>query len=237
MSPHLKFMITSAIIMVFLQFTCGRVHAQNVGESDEITPGKIFADVSIGTNAVEWGLTQTDSSPSMLAQLGYKWTQFKMGLLAANVKFGNSPETMNLRLFLAYKFIFTRNAHLTARYDLNRYFNSSTRDGAITNLNLNTYDYHVTYDRAENWDGRQAANVRWGFYKSFELSNYAAWSLGTGYNLVEIEGLSNYFDVMSSISYTVSELKYELVGSYNSQSAQFDGRGGAFGFLRFSASF
>lgn len=230
-------MLPGVIILAVLNFFCARAHAQSASGKDEFQPGKLFARVAIATNHVEQGLTQTEGSPSIQATLGYKWEQFRVGLWGTNVKFTDSEDSVNLRLFLAYRFIFTSNADLTVRYDFNRYYNDGYRNGPITGLNLNLFKYHVLYDRVENWEGTGSDVVRYGFEKEWELATDLTLLTGFGYNMLGDSDLSNYFDVVSSLGYQLAGLKYELVGTYNSASSQFGSRGGPFFFLRFSATF
>lgn len=236
MSPRTRHLIPAVIILVIFNFFCHRATAQSQNK-DEFQPGKLFARVSIGTNHVELGVTQTESSPSVQALLGYKWEQFRIGLWGSNVKFGTSNESVNLRLFAAYRFIFTSRADLTVRYDMNKYYNSSTRDGSITGLDLNLFDYHVKYDKNDNWEGTDSESVRYGFEKEFSVSNGVLLGTGVGYNMVDADSFTNYFDARASLGYTLAEIKCELIGTLTSNSSQFGGHGGPFLFVNFSATF
>lgn len=229
-------MIPGILILVVANFFCQRSFAQSATK-DEIQPGKLFARVAIGTNLVERGLTQTESSPAVQATLGYKWEQFRVGLWGSNVKFTDSQDSVNLRLFAAYKFIFTSNADLTVNYNLNRYYNDGFRNGTITGLDLNMFTYHVHYDRVENWEGTTADATRYGFSKEFEIATDFTVGTGIGYNMLNVEDMTNYFDLELSAGYQLAGLKYELVGTYNSGARQFGSRGGPFLFLNFSATF
>ncbi|MBX3016721.1 MAG: TorF family putative porin [Bdellovibrionaceae bacterium] len=235
MSPRSRF--SGVMILVALSLCCARVHAQSTTAKDEFQPGKLFARVAIATNHVEQGLTQTEGSPVVQTTLGYKWEQFQLGLWGSNVKFTGTDDSVNLRLFAAYRFIFTSNADLTARYDFNRYYNAGTRNGAITGLDLNLFKYHVMYDRIENWEGTGYDSIRYGFEKEWELATDFTMLTGFGYNMLSDPDFSNYFDVVASLGYRLAGLKYEFVGTYNSASGQFGSRAGPFFFLRFSATF
>lgn len=213
-------------------------NAQAAGNKDEFQPGKVFAKIGIGTNLVEHGLTQSDSGPALQSTLGYKWDQFRMGLWGSNVKFKDGDDdTINLRLFAVYKFVFTSNADLSARYDFNRYYNGGHRNGAITGLDLNLYTYHVLYDLIENWEGSEYGLTRYAFSKEWVSPSDVSFELTVGYNMVGVNDLSNFFDVRAGIGAKVAEIKYELIGTYNSNAGQFDGQGDPFIFLNFSASF
>lgn len=229
-------MIPGLMLLVVANFFCQRSHAQTANK-DEFQPGKQFARVAISTNHVQQGLTQTESSPAVATTLGYKWEQFHAGLWGSNVKFAESEDSSNLRLFAAYKFIFTSNADLRVKYDLNRYYNAGNRNGAITGLRLNLFNYYVLYERTENWEGTGLDVVRYGFEKEFELATDLTLLTGLGYNMLDASDYSNYFDAEVSLGYLLAGLKYELVGSYSSAGGDFAGRAGPFAFLRFSATF
>lgn len=239
MTPKTRFMLSGAVLLVVLNFFCGRTYAQstNAANSDEFQPGKLFAKVAIGTNRIEQGLTQTDANPGIQATLGYKWEQFQAGLWGSNVRYVGENESANLRLFGAYKFIFTRNADLTVRYDFNRYYNGGSRNGAITGLNLNIYQYHILYDRNDNWEGL-GESIRYGFQKEFELGTSGfLLDIAAGYNILYVDDYTNYFDVHAALGYRLADIKYELCGSFNSGANQFGNRGGPFAYLNFSAAF
>lgn len=238
----MRFMIPAVIFLVILNFFCHRAGAADAaasssGNKDGFQPGKLFANVLIATNSVEQGITQTESSPAVQTMLGYKWEQFRAGIWGSNVRFTGIDDSINLRLFGAYRFVFTSNADLTIRADLNRYFSAGSRDGMLVSVDLNLFNYHVLYDKIDNWEATLSEGTRYGFFKEFTLPLEILLGTGAGYNMVSAEGYSNFFDLRLSLGYNLAGLRYELIGTYNSGTSQFGSRAGPFLFVNFSASF
>ncbi|MFN7729519.1 MAG: TorF family putative porin [Bdellovibrio sp.] len=233
MKPRLKYLLVASILLIGLKF-CVPARAQEV--SDSLQPGKIFGEAALTTNWIERGVTQTDKGYALQAGFGYRWTQFRAGLWGSNIKFPDSNDNLNLRLYIAYKFIFTTNADLTFRYDMNRYYQGGDLNGTILGFDLNIFEYHFLYDRDDNWEGA-GSSTRFGFVRDFQIPYNFMLNVNGGYNMVQADGFSNYFDVKTMVNYGYAGITYSLGNSINSNGGQFDGRGGLYFFLQLAAKF
>ena len=217
-----------------MNFLITRASAQ--AQTDAGAPVRLYGDVQLTTDSIEHGLTQTDHSFALQTGIGYRWPQFRLGLWGSNVKFSDSADNLNLRLFLITKLIFTPNADLNIHYDFNRYFKAGYRDGSIVSLDLRLYEYHVLYESNDNWEGIGDKGARYGFMKEWQIPYSLILNLNAGYNMIGSK-YDNFFDVKSQISYKTSDITYSFGNSFNSNSGQFKGRGDLAFFLSAAAQF
>lgn len=233
MSPRLRFILAGSVLLVVLKF-CVRVSAQT---GDQLPAGTLFGEVTLTSNAIERGITQSDKSFALQTGLGYKWTQFRAGLWGSNVKYPDSDDTLNLRVFMDYRFVFTSNADMTARYDFNRYFSAGDRNGAIVGVDLRFFQSHVLYEQFDNWEGTGKTATRWGYMTDWKIPWDLVLGVNAGYNMLKASGLTNYFDVRTKLTYRWADLDLSLGHSYASNSGQFEGRGDMFFFFSAAAKF
>ena len=236
MSPRIRFWIFGTILLIVLKLLFSpSAHAQTKTD-DQLPAGKIYGEVNLLTNYIENGYTQTEKSWAMQAGLGYKWSQFRMGLWGSTVKFPDSSDDLNLRLLMAYKFIFTTSADLVARYDFNRYYPAGNRNGGIIGLDLNLFKYHVLYEKNSNWENLGEV-TRWGFMHDWAIPWNLMLNLNAGYNMMDIPDYSSYFDVKTTVSARYADVNYFIGNSYNSNPGQANGRGDLAFFLGLGAKF
>lgn len=203
----------------------------------EFVDGKLYGHTFVVNNYVEKGLTQTDSGPAIQAEVGYKWTQARIGLWGSNVKFTDATDTIVLRPFVLYRFLFTDNSNLTLRFDMSKYFNDGRRNGNILSADLDMFSYHVLIEKVENWEGTDSENQRVGVKKEFNFYDKLNLNIGAGYNRVDAEGLSHYFDGRAGINYPYEALKFEIAGTVTSNKTEFGSRAGPFLVLSLEAQF
>ena len=236
MSPRIRFWIIGTILLIILKLFASKAGAQTAKVDDQLPAGKLYGEVGLLTNSIEHGYTQTDKSWAMQAGLGYRWSQFRMGIWGSSVHFPDSSDDLNLRLNMAYKFIFTTNADLTARYDFNRYYPAGSRNGGIIGLDLNMFKYHVLYEKNDNWENVGEA-TRWGFARDWQIPWNLLLNLNAGYDMLTVDGYSNYFDIKTTVSARYADVTYFLGNSYNSNPGQANGRGDLAFFLGLNAQF
>lgn len=223
--PRLK--ITIAVLAHLFCLHSPSAKAQVAGDS--FPAGKVHGEVNLTSDAIEYGVSQSDKSFALQTLLGYKWTQFRVGLWGSNVKFPGSDDNLNLRFFGAYQFIFTTNSSMTVRYDMNRYYKSGDRNGSLIGVDINLFDYHVMYYKNDKFHGTDAEHTRFGFAKSFEIPWSLMLELDAGYNMFS-DIYSNYFDLKSQINYKWSSVYNYLGLSYSTGASQFDNSSFAFYF-------
>lgn len=226
----------SASIFSVLIFAVPSFAAEENSKS-EFVDGKLYGQTFVVSNYVEKGLTQTDSGPAIQAEVGYKWTQARIGLWASNVKFLNASDTIVMRPFVNYRFLFTDNAHLTLRLDTAKYFNDGSRNGNIFSADLEMFTYHVLYEKVENWEGTDYDNQRIGAKKEFNFYDKFNLNLGAGYNKVDADGHAHYFDARVGINYPYDALKFEVAGTATSNNSEFGSRAGPFLIVSLEARF
>lgn len=238
---RLRYLLAASFVLVVLKFFCMRAVAQTAngsgaGVGDSLPAGRLYGEAGLATNLVENGITQTEKAFAIQSGLGYKWTLFRMGLWGSNVRFAGNDDTLNLRLYAAYKFIFTNNADLNVRYDFNRYFTSGSRDGNIIALDLNLFKQHILLEENSNWEGI-AKDRRWGYSRDFQIPWNLDLTLNGGYNMIDDDNFSNYFDIRTTVSRRYADILYSFTNTFNSGSSQFDGRGDLMFFLGLAAQF
>jgi uncharacterized protein (TIGR02001 family) len=235
MTPRVRFLLAGTVILIVLKLFVFRAQAQTVNEAPG--PAKIYGEVALKTDSIEHGLTQTEKSFALQTGVGYRWPTFKLGLWGSNVKYEGGDESLNLRLYLAPRIVFTGNVDMTIRYDFNQYYKSGDRNGGIVSVDLRIYDYHILYEQNDNWEGTEEAGGRYGFAKTWNTPWGFLLNLNAGYNTLQVDGLSNYFDVKTEIGAKWADITYALGNSYNSNSSQFNGRGDIAFYLSASAQF
>lgn len=199
--------------------------AQAKGETRN-TRSKMFAEINLNTNYVEKGITQTDKNPSLQADVGYQYSSGRIGVWSSNVKYANSSdEYLNMRPYLSFRIDTSATTDISLRYDFNRYFKSSTRDGSIIGIDLNLYGYHVIYEQQEKWEGTSSNRTWYGFSKTWNAPSALTYDTTFGYSMVGADGFSNYFDTRLGANYRSGDFIYSLIHTYNSGASQFNGAG------------
>jgi uncharacterized protein (TIGR02001 family) len=187
---------------------------------------KIYGEANVVSNYVENGVSQSNKSWAIQSGFGYKMgTQARVGLWGSSVNYPGGSESVNLRPYFDVIIEFTPNSSAILKYELNRYFSSSNRDGAIFSLDLNIFNYHVLAHTNDNWEGTGNSSSRFGFQKEFPLAWSLILSAAAGYNQISAEGYNNYFDTRLGLGYKMGDGIFELVNTYNSSASQFNGRG------------
>lgn len=219
------FVLFAAALVTFAVNT--PAHAQPSSSSGTKSgPGenRVFAEAALLTNSMERGVSQTENSLALQTGFGYQWSQFRLGLWGSNVKRGTTDESLNLRLFGAYKFLISANADLTVKYSLNRYSKSNTRDGAIVAVDLQMFTYHVTYESIENWEGSGVASIRYGFGKEWKFYWDTTLDLNAGYSDNVDTGFANAGDVRLTWKYKYADIVWGLTFTAHSASKEYAGR-------------
>lgn len=234
MSRSLRHPLVRGFLIALLCSPGSFLWAQN----SEIPPGKVFAEAQVASNRTEAGLTQTDGAPSVMATLGYRWPQFTVGLWGANYKNDAlTSDVVNIRIFMAYKFIITSAVDLTVRYDLNQYYNAGSANGSVTTVDFNYHSYHGLLQQFDNWEGTEDQMLRIAGRKEFEIPSQSLWwPIEAAYNMPKAEGSSGYFDIRTGIAYKIDELRFELGLTLTSDSSQLNERGKPSAYILFAVT-
>lgn len=191
-------------------------HAQTRGP----TASKMYGEVSLQSNYVDRGLSQSNKTISVGAEAGYWFGgQGRIGMHANSVSYVNETATVELAGFGEYKFIFTQNADLRIRNDLIRYFSQDTRNKILVLLDQNFFDYHVLVSREDNFEGTKKPRNWFAFHKDWIYSPSIQFNTTVGYSMVE--DFDNYFDTRVGLTYLTGNITASLVNTYVSNSSQF----------------
>jgi hypothetical protein len=243
MSPKLRFYLGGILVLVVLNFTCRRAHAQE-STTNAQAPAvntnipKLFGEFKLTSNFVEHGVSFSNSSWAMQPSLGYQWLNARVGLWGSNVQFPGSTESLNLRLFAWYKIIFSGGNDLKIRLDMNKYFASSSRNAEVVTFDLNMTSDHFVVESNPNWFGTMYRGLWLGYERDWKVFWGLDYKLSTGYTMIESGPYSSYFDTKTGFGYKYSDIYYELLMNFNSGGGQFrNGIGDLAFFFQFGAQF
>lgn len=235
MSSRNKFLLAASAVLIILNFTCRRARAQTPpatpagapagnAAGNDIAPQKVIGEVSILSDYLDKGITQTDHKFAVQGLLGYQWINFKTGIWGTNVALASASENTNVRIFLSYKFVWTQNSDLTMRYDYSKYFSSGVHDGNIYTFDFNFMSYHVLVESSDNYEDTGSTGTYFGFYKDWPLPNSLSWDLAGGFSTLKAAGYNGFLYAKAGIAYKYKEIAYSLNASFNSAPSQFSGR-------------
>lgn len=230
-SPRFRFVLVGSFFL--LTFGCvKKTFAQTTGGP------RMYGDISIVSDYVEKGLTQSDHQPALHAGMGYWFgPQGRIGFWASNVKYDSDDATVRMQGFAEYKFVFTPNSDLKIRNDFIRYFGSGQRDNILLSLDQNFFGYHVLFERDDNFEGTKTDRNWFGFQKDWPMWGVYQLNVIAGYSMVEVDGLNNFFDTRVGLSYNTSNINLGIFHTYNSQESQFGDQGKMAFLLSFIAKF
>lgn len=243
MNSRLAFILSLLLAFSLLHLIVSPAEAQqnsgnnNTNNSPQLI-SNLYGEIQIMSNYVEKGLTQSDASPSMGADLGYGFGGYgRIGVKANSVKYENEDVSIAMSLYGEYRFIFSQNTNLTLRNDLVRYFSTNTRDNIVISLDQNIFDYHFLFEYEDNFEGTKTNRNWFGFHKDWLLSPSYQFNLTVGYSMLEIDGFNNYFDTKAGVSFINSNLTAGVFHTYNSQQSQFGEQGKMFFLVEVTARF
>lgn len=219
-------------------FFCLSSFAQEESKG-EVPNFKMNGEVSLLTNYVDHGLTQTNKDPSLQAAFGFNFgPQFKMGVWGSNVNF-DSTEHFLLKINAELKVLISTKTDFKLGYYNNQYFKTDTRNGNTTYLVITSHGYRIRYETNSNWEGSDERSTYYSFGKIFDLSQDWKWDNEVGYTMIEdIPSMENYFDLRTSFQYKGgNNIIYQITATGTSKAAQFNGQGDIFVLLGASTSF
>ncbi len=200
---------------------------------------KMNGEVSLLSNYVEHGLTQTDKDPSLQGAFGFNFgPQFKMGIWGSNVNF-DSTEHFLLKINAELKVQISTTTDFKLGYFSNQYFKTENRNGNTTYLVITSHGYRIRYEQNSNWEGTDERSTYYSFGKTFDLNQNWKWDNEVGYTMIsDVPSIENFFDLRTSFLYKGgSNIIYQISATGTSSPSQFHGQGDAFGYVGASTSF
>jgi hypothetical protein len=239
MSPKLRFYIPAILILILLNFTCRRGHAQETTEKQDAPANvpKMFGQFTLTTNYIDKGVSLSNNSFAMQLDGGYRWATGQIGIWGSNVQFpATNGENLNLRIYGWYSIVFTADSDLKIRLETSKFTPSNVRNTDIVTFDLNMESHHVIIQSDPNWFG--CSNTWLGYQKIWPAFWNLDYNLRTGYNMLSNGPLGSYFDVRTGFGFKYQDIYYELLMNYNSGGGQFPGGTGALAvFMQLSARF
>lgn len=202
-----------------------------------VSVAKPFADITVATDIVEWGISQTEQTIGIKAGFGYQWDQFKLGFTGTNVRFPDSEDSSNLRLNAAYVFPMSPNVDLTITVSFNNYFKSASRNGEWKNVDLQMFGYHVKYNAQDNFEATGYQKVRYGFGKVFDFYKSTMLDVEFGYNDTQGARLKNFIDISANWLIPWQEIYWGIGAAANTQPADYPRRAGFLVFVSAGVKF
>lgn len=227
-SSALKFTLKLTLLFSSVLISISSWAQQQDNEKKDVPTFKMNGDVSLLSNYVVHGLTQTNKDPSLQAGFGFNFgPQFKLGLWGSNVNY-ESTEHFLLKLNAELRIVISATTDIKLGFNNNRYFKTTTRDGGTTYFLLTTYGYRVRYEGDSNWEGTETATTYYSFGKAIDLSPTWKWDNEAGYTMIaDVDDITSYFDLRTSFLYKSagSNVVYQITATGTSAAAQFNGRG------------
>lgn len=170
---------------------------------------RMSGDATLMSNYVQRGLTHTKSDPALLASFWFNFgSQFRMGLSGSNVAYKNEDTHFNLKILSDIKINFSANSDLTIKYHFDRYFKSTTRDGDVFGLTLNTFGFKTSYEKFTNWEGTRQDGTWFGFGTEFDA--FTGWKLDStlGFTQNTASSVSDFFDANLTLKHIGDQLTW-----------------------------
>lgn len=227
------------ILIFFVStFLCLSVFAQQQQPDDNTPSFKMNGDVSLLSNFVDKGLTQTEKDPSLQGNFSFNFgPQFRMGVFGSNVNY-NSTEHFELRFNAELKVVISNNADFKFGYFDNHYYHTINRDGSNTYLQITVQGFRVYYETESDWEGTASRATYYAFGKIFELNKFWKWDTQVGYSMLKATGYTDYFDGRTTFMYKDSNnITYSAGVTATSAPTQFAGRGDVMGIVGASTTF
>jgi uncharacterized protein (TIGR02001 family) len=195
-------------------------------QQNAYSQSRIYGEMTLETNYVDKGLSQSEQKPAFETGLGYMFnSQGRIGFQAASVSYANESVNLEMRLLGEYRFIFNSSFDLRVREDITNYSASGQRNNMIMTFDFGAYGYHTLISQENNFEGTKTQRTWLGFHKDWLMGGG---SVGTtvGYSLINSSsGYTSYFDTRLGYTYNFTNTSLSLYNTYNSGASQFGGRG------------
>lgn len=218
MRTYLRFILkTIAVVCVSAE-----AHAESYSE-------EALGHVSLKSQYIDDGLTQTDNSPAIQASFWYHaGPQFKLGLWGSNVNYRNEDDVFNLRISANIKTEFNATNSMNLAYSKSLYFNDGNRDGDLFGLHLSFSGFKIMYDTKSNWEGTSDRLTRFALGYAHTFPNEWIWTNSLGHNSIKNDEIEDYFDLKTSLGSYLGKILIEGSITGTTTPDQFDGQGDIF---------
>ncbi len=201
-------------------------HGQSSGNSPTF---KLSGDVSLLSQYVEYGLTQSDNSPALQGSFWFNFgPQFRLGLWGSNTNYHNSDDKFNLRMNADIKVDFSATTYALVAYSHSQYYNGGNRNGDLLSFHLHFGKIRVMYDAMSNWEGTSRRSTRYAFGGEASVFGDWKWDNEGGYNTPDVSSISPYFDIRTGLGKMWSVIFVEAAVTGTSASSDLNGAGDVF---------
>lgn len=217
------------LLFLVLAFAWNASAADEGGRTGGTPTFLLNGSAELLSHYVDHGLSQTNNAPALQGSFWFNFgPQFRVGLWGSNVNYKNGSEHLALKPSADLKVNFTSNTDLVLSYSQNLYYSTSNRNGNTLGLHLTTFGYRINYEAESNWEGTNSSATYYSLGKTFEIGRGFKWTNDVGYTMVQVNSMSNFFDLRSFVGYKLGQLFYQLGVTTTSNPGQFDGAGDFF---------
>lgn len=184
------------------------------GVDDDEEKGKAIAgNVSLATDYVYRGVTQTNNQPAL--QGGFDWKHpigLSLGVYGSNVYFPGSPSSLELATYGAYTYDLRKDWNVSAGLAYLSYFQGDDRNTLVIPVRTQWREYSLEVDYSPNFKGEGDA---WYFLVGWSKKLIYQMTFGAyvGYSIFSDTATApNYVDSKLTVAHDFLDLEWMLSG-------------------------
>ncbi len=185
----------------------------------------LTGQLGVVSNYIEHGVSQSDSDPSLQAQLIYSLnSNFSLNVFGASVSYPSNDEHITIRPSLKFFTILSAGYSLALEYQLKNYYGSSARNSNLLSATLGTPVLVFTIENDSKFEGASSGVTSFGARRRLAFADGVGIPMQLSYNQVKVDGLKSYFDAQAGVDYVQARWSVGLLYSLNSETNQFGDR-------------
>lgn len=190
----------------------------DIFDSSKSVLGETSGNVTLATDYILRGITQTDHQPSV--QGGYEWyhpTGVFLGVSGANVHFPSSSASFELDGYGGYSYDIAKKLNVSAAISYYSYFASEGKSGFDFPVDLAWRSFRFEVDYAPDWQGEGSVWYLQGGWTDQVIWDFKL-GLFVGYSMFGPDAdTPDYADFRASIAHNFMGLEWSLTGVDTSQ--------------------
>ncbi len=211
------------ILVTAMAMSVSAQESKDSANTTALSAARFFGTFEVTSNYMNEAISQTNNSFAVQPTLGYVWPHAQIGIFTSNVQYPDNGESLNVRPFAWYMFVFGSGVELKAQYNLDMYFASNQRNGNIFRLDMNVHGQHGIIEQNANWYGTGQSGYWLAYQRSWQIPWSLEYKLEAGYLLSNASTYTSYFGVQTGLGYKYQDFNYELLTNFNSNAGQFAG--------------